>query len=383
MYNVNATYIVNNTMEYSSESTMLLAWSCRGIFVMFNNITHSLMSGILFYESRDIFIYRNNISSNNQAIKVEYCQDTVVCNNNVNDNAVGFYYTDNCRTKITGNKFNSNTIHGMNFANFLYEDPELSMFGNEMVGNGESGIYLYNISRTKIVENNISYNYYYGLELENNCTFNYIWSNAFGENNLGTVSDSSLSTAINYWNWTDIGNWYSDYLDKYPGASQSGGRWSEDYVLSPKNIDKDYNPLVDPILISDPEVLYTGVLEFEEGSGAVDISWEIVDMTISCVGIYTILIDHVIYEEGIFLENEGAVWANLGFMTLGEHNVTLIVEDGLGGLTQYEVIIEVTGAGGFVPGYDILILIMIFGCSAFLISQSTRRKIRKSNLESS
>jgi parallel beta-helix repeat protein len=105
----------------------------------------------------------------------------------------------------------------------------------------EIGCYLINSFRNAFRFCNFSDNKVVGLNVSNSYD-NIIYYNTFFNNSVQAWDDS-----INHWNSTEIGNYWSDYTEKYPEATDSdnNGVWDTPYEI-PGNSNKDYYPLVNP-----------------------------------------------------------------------------------------------------------------------------------------
>ena len=122
----------------------------------------------------------------------------------------------------------------------------------------------------------------------NNITGLALWagSNVFYENNvLLDVFDQPLYLAAgNVWDNGSVGNYWSDYLTRYPNASEVGdtGVGDTPYVIDEYNV--DYHPLMNPYDIEDG-VLATSEPEFFAAALIVGASG--VSVTAVCVGLLT------------------------------------------------------------------------------------------------
>jgi len=93
--------------------------------------------------------------------------------------------------------------------------------------------------------NIVTANNEYGIYLESSSN-NFIFHNSFVNNtNQATTTDGSP----NIWDNGSVGNYWSDYLTKYPNATQldSSGVWNTPYVIDANNT--DYYPLMVPIVV--------------------------------------------------------------------------------------------------------------------------------------
>jgi parallel beta-helix repeat protein len=244
--------------------------------------------GIVLYRSSSNIIYKNNVATDHWTgdgiILETYSSHNTVSENNIMKTHVGIYVQSNSHfNNIFGNSLKNNNKRGIS----LEYSSNTTVYGNEMLGPGEYGIYLggqcNNISensiiacqygvyvvgqRNTIVGNNIMENWGRGIYVgdsfnmfvENNVMNNnegiYIYS--YGQNNLffhnnfvdNTKHVNYYSSGIgNSWNssFPVGGNYWSGYEDKYPTATEldNSGLWDTPYVINENNI--DYYPLMAP-----------------------------------------------------------------------------------------------------------------------------------------
>jgi len=130
-----------------------------------------------------------------------------------------------------------------------------------------NGVQLTDSSQSEIVENQIESNYGYGISLMGNSSFNKISennieNNAYGiqssstncrdntlfHNNLENIYRNAQTFGQNIWDndYPSGGNYWSDYVDKYPGAVEldGSGLWDTPYVIDENN--QDRYPLMYP-----------------------------------------------------------------------------------------------------------------------------------------
>ena len=111
-----------------------------------------------------------------------------------------------------------------------------------------------------VTKNNLTSNDYAGIELWEADSGNKIYLNNFIDNGVTVTTSGSTAPAVTYWNSTEqieyvcpsdgtytnyLGNYWSDYTTKYPGASEDGcGIWDTTYEV-PDSLGEDYRPLMD------------------------------------------------------------------------------------------------------------------------------------------
>jgi parallel beta-helix repeat protein len=182
--------------------------------------------GVVIWESSNNTIFGSTMTQNDvgiglwQSSNIEISGNIIFANNGTGiaisgssalNSAVGNYVANN-RIGIGFGFGTSNVIAG----NYIANNEEGIFFGGNPPVSGASDNTLYRnslINNTKQVDD-------------------YHWTNSFSR------------PSINTWNESKEGNYWSDYKDRYPNATElnSSGIWATPYVLDPDN--KDNYPLM-------------------------------------------------------------------------------------------------------------------------------------------
>jgi parallel beta-helix repeat protein len=109
------------------------------------------------------------------------------------------------------------------------------------ISNNSKGIVFYHSSTNQISYNIISNNRNLGVDISDESDVNKFWCNNFINNKI-----NSNDECINYWDSNEIGNYWSDYEEKYENALQLDGTWDTPYKI-PGGDNEDRYPLVEPI----------------------------------------------------------------------------------------------------------------------------------------
>jgi PKD repeat protein len=80
----------------------------------------------------------------------------------------------------------------------------------------------------------------YGNYIVSSSENNYFWLNIFEEHIYAKTVDYGVN---NLWDYEDLGNYWSDYSDKYPSASDLNGIWNEPYNVEGNSDSYDNYPL--------------------------------------------------------------------------------------------------------------------------------------------
>jgi len=168
---------------------------------------------------------------------------------NVNGNMTGVFLA----------RTNNVTIKNLEIKNYTYGIylylVNNSFIFNNTLSNGGHGIWIHASSPNKIVANTLKNNQY-GLysvwsdgehTIYHNNFINNFWNEVDGDMAVDAHVGAFGPREIHVWDNGVEGNYYSDYEDKYPNATEleSSGLWSTPYFIGWRN--KDYYPLVAPI----------------------------------------------------------------------------------------------------------------------------------------
>ena len=204
---------------------------------------------------------------------------------------------------------------------FVQQSDDSSLVNNILGKNSENGITIYSSEDGEVIGNtifdsevyglvmgetsgwNISHNVIYdnggpGIYMQGPTVDNLIYYNDIGWSGEFLVVDNGMG---NYWNYSTIGNWYSDY------------NGTGTYTISGTASEVDYHPSVS---------LYCGVTEhseYEVGTTGNTMTWNSSALN---PGTYELLIDSE--PQGPVVWDGGAIAADVDGLAVGEYNVTLV-----------------------------------------------------------
>jgi parallel beta-helix repeat protein len=220
------------------------AYESRGIDVTErSNVTiknieiKTFVDGIYIWASSNNTIFGNNITENNRygIVLASSSNYNNISGNKIADNMFGIklYYFSNYNN-VSGNHITTNNLEGIWLSHFSNYN---SISRNNITENNEYGIWLYVSSAyNSISGNNITTNNLYGIYLDYS-SGNNIYHNNFVSNTQQAYSEES----INIWDdgYPSGGNYWSDYQEKYPNATEidDSGIWNIPYVIDSNNID--------------------------------------------------------------------------------------------------------------------------------------------------
>ena len=200
--------------------------NCSQKFIVQNCYLHnsSGRGGYFFYDT-GIYLYK----SSNGTLSDNFC----------NGNKEGIAIEGN-NTVLMNNKCNKNSLEGIDLLGHYNV-----LMNNTCIENTIYGISMVYSYSDIITNNNISGNSLYGIHIYS-CSYNRIHHNIFIDNALGG-KQSYDETGRNFWNDTDIGNFWSDWTSP---DNDSNGFVDAPYVLDGGV--KDYHPIADWSKIPEP-----------------------------------------------------------------------------------------------------------------------------------
>ena len=272
--------------------------------VIDNEFWGNALNSITLEDSEFAYVFNNYMNhSYNHGIEV-YNSDNAIIEENEIYNSDGLVSGGtNCGILLEGSSYVSliyNTL-GHNSENGI---TVLGSGYGEVIGNTIYESEYYGIMFAEVSHWNITHNVIYdnggpGIYMTGPTVDNLIYYNDIGWSGEVLVVDEGIG---NYWNFTGVGNWYSDYdgSSTYPIVGSAG--------------EIDYYPSVS---------LYCGVTtpsEYEVGTTGNTMTWNSSALN---PGSYELLIDGI--SQGLETWDGAAVEADVDDLAVGVYNITLIV----------------------------------------------------------
>jgi parallel beta-helix repeat protein len=252
LYNTNHSTVKGNSLSKSGITLYKSSWN----LIEDNKILGCKNDGVYLRFSGENRIVKNQISGNQQGVHLEFC-------NNIT---------------LSQNELSYNSVAGLNmsYQHQYNNSASTTLVNQNVISNNGVGIQLYSSDEATIVANNIVDNLEWGMVLDANPKNNSIHHNNFIGNNINTgklqvcitgfwmTVDNGSSVdgkytpprrdfvpgEANCWCNGLEGNYYSEYMQRYPNATEVGGTGVGDtpYYINPNNIDQ--HPLMAPIEIT-------------------------------------------------------------------------------------------------------------------------------------
>jgi len=201
--------------------------------------------GIELEYSNNISISGNTIANNGRyGIYGSSCDSITCSGNTVTDNTNwGIYLSDSSGSILSDNTITKNA-YGLNYL----VDSGIRLLGSgnilsdNIITNNARGIYLVG-SGNILYGNTITNNVEYGISISYSSGNNTIFKNNIMNNQ---VVDPSEAVHINTWDDGATGNYWGDYKEKYPNATEVNGSgiWNISYVIDEDS--QDNYPLIEP-----------------------------------------------------------------------------------------------------------------------------------------
>jgi parallel beta-helix repeat protein len=298
---VNCLGITVQDLNLSNNGQGVVLFSTTNSTITKNNITNT-GDAIYIEECSSNTISVNKLANNSNGLRGQASSDNIISLNNITYNENGIYFTKvSTGNIISGNHINSNSVDSVHLWGSTNTDIEANTIGN----NTESGISFFESGRNRIVgnsitengngikfwfhtnDNNVSDNHIaenvigilvddaydnniignmitknidFGIQLKGSQNNNVICHNSFVDNNIdGDGLQVSLPAYMgmgspiewlpghgNVWDNGTAGNYWSDYLTRYPNATELEGTRIGDtqFYINENNFDR--YPLMEP-----------------------------------------------------------------------------------------------------------------------------------------
>ncbi|MFX0187678.1 MAG: NosD domain-containing protein [Candidatus Hodarchaeota archaeon] len=208
----------------------------------------SLNSYGIYLMSSDNNTISGNIANNNfyRGIYLSYSDSNTISGNTANDNDYwGIYLYFSESNTISGNIANDNFYRGM----FLYFSDSNTISGNIVNNNDHAGIVLLE-SNDNIVIKNTFFNNFYSIYISGTSSDNVFYLNSFYGSLVKHVRYGVYSGTGNSWDNGIAGNYWNDYKEIYPNATNNGNIWDISYEIYEAVSEYDNYPLVHPYISS-------------------------------------------------------------------------------------------------------------------------------------
>jgi parallel beta-helix repeat protein len=208
------------------------------------------LTDVTLYRTMGSLITKNTLSDGLCGIKMIESSNNKIAFNTINYNGYGLDLMACDDNEIVGNNVNSNREVGMLLTGSHSNTIRQNIVANNTV---DGGIKLVHSSYNLVTENNVTENSKWGIRVLGEQQDNMIYNNNFFNNKVGdglqvSMLGASSNTIANpsFWDNGTSGNYWSDYLTRYPNATEidNTGVGDTPFYINPNNI--DHYPLMEP-----------------------------------------------------------------------------------------------------------------------------------------
>ena len=242
---------------------------------------NSINSGILVQlNSNNNTVRENQVIDCFSGIYVEgsdsICSGNTIFNNIVNVGTLGIKFANGASNNRAIDNQITGGIYGFIFdvAGSNNAVVRNTIRDTHLEGGTSAGIMADYTYTTNVIAGNTLQNNTQGLNLFD-CSGFRIYANNFIDNNQQVTFMNNIYT--NDWNYSGQGNYWSNYLTRYPEATEDSGIWDTPYFLENSAPNIDYYPLVNPANPAILDIIVVGSGSTEPNAG---VYCEIPDTTI-------------------------------------------------------------------------------------------------------
>ena len=201
-----------------------------------------------------------NLAGNLEGIFLGSTTNSTISSNRISNNMNGITLDASSNNTVTGNTITNNEAG----ISVRWDSSNNTIIGNNITANNETGIYLAESESNSIIGNNITdsgrgvYTEYCGVNTFHNNNF---VNNTQQWYDIGfTPWPIPLQISVSIWDDGEEGNYWSDYENKYPDATEldGSGIWNTPYVLDESN--QDNYPLMEHYIIPENNLTLFGFL---------------------------------------------------------------------------------------------------------------------------
>jgi parallel beta-helix repeat protein len=385
--NVSNIIINNNDLDYNRYGIFMIRSNNS---IIFENNMNNNDDGIKLYESNNNTLSKNNaININNGIILYKSNNNTLSGNYACFHSKIGIDLTISDYNTLSGNNASYNDEYGFdisgssnnviseNIANnndrgfFVRgESNNNTLYGNEASNNEVFGFGLWYESKNNIIFGNKAHKNNWGFYVTYESSNNTIYFNDIYVNYYDQVTEG-VDCLDNHWDNGTTGNYWGGYTWKYPDATNNGVVWDTPYEIYSEGPGIDHFPLVFAIFLDDEASKFTNFprnFSAEKGYSNLSISWKVQDLHPETYNIElngTEMVNGNTWNSGIEIYYDIP-----NGLLKGIYNITIIVSDEIGHISQHTVIFTVYIR---ISGFPLVYMLIFISVGVFLL----KRKIKK------
>jgi len=249
-----------------SDAGYVVLSNCENITVQNLNA-----SGVSVSSTTNSLIAGNTLSGGQFGIQMLESSNNTITGNSLVCNEFGLELSDCHYNEIVANNISSNSYYGLLLTSSHHNTLKQNNVANNGFGKGGNGysfphesysedffgVKLLHACNNRFTENNVTENNQWGIRVLGDQHDNIIYHNNFIDNGPGDRIQVSMLPAAadapvanpSTWDNGTSGNYWSDYLTRYPNASEIGNSGVGDtpFYINENNI--DHYPLMEPYII--------------------------------------------------------------------------------------------------------------------------------------
>jgi parallel beta-helix repeat protein len=197
----------------------------------------------------NITVKNLNLAGNLEGVFLGSTTNSTIASNRITDNMNGITFDASSNNTVTENLITNNEAG----ISVRWNSLNNTIIGNDITSNNSTGIYIAESESNSIIGNNVTnsgrgvYTEYCGVNIFHHN--NFINNTQQWDDIAFTPWPIPLQFSVSTWDDGKEGNYWSDYENKYPNATEldSSGIWNIPYVLDESN--QDNYPLMKPYII--------------------------------------------------------------------------------------------------------------------------------------
>jgi parallel beta-helix repeat protein len=227
-------------MNFQATTKAIQLLYCSSMRIEGNYFASSTKNALMLYDTELSTITGNEISSKT-GIHLSNSRYNVITQNQMENTSTAMDLITSRYNNITKNDITSSRQYGV----FIQSSSYYNTISGNRIHDNYYGIRLKSAKYNNVHHNELKDNSKAGLYICCGAEYNTVNNNSFinnAQNTRYTIDD------VNYLYVDGFGNYWDDYLERYPDATQTNGTWDTPYKINGSS-QLDKYPLVEPVKI--------------------------------------------------------------------------------------------------------------------------------------
>jgi parallel beta-helix repeat protein len=237
---VNCSDSVIRDMSFQDTTIPIQLLYCSNMKIEDNHFASTTINALMLYDSEHNTITGNEMRSKT-GVYLSNSRYNQITQNNLENTTTGVDLVTSRYNNITRNQITSSKQYGLFMQSSSYYN---TITGNRIQGN-YYGMRIKSAKHNNVHHNEFKGNSKAGIYICCGAEYNTVNNNSFidNEKNARYTTDD-----VNYMDSDGFGNYWDDYLERYPDAKQANGTWDTPYRINGSSQEDNY-PLVEPVTI--------------------------------------------------------------------------------------------------------------------------------------